>query len=381
MIHCLDFQSMYPCMMIGGNLFSHTKIKPPQSWQGGGIYASIYQNDIDGVVGTYLKDPGNIERVVSSWMSTRLELKNAIKTTEVGSPEYIQYKRRILAQKICVNTIYGLSGAPMFKSIYNRTSASDCTAMARRTIKHTKTIFNELGYDVLYGDTDSVFVNDPTGNTARIEQIASEITKIQRKSMNVDCPFHKLELEKSIKHMWFFKKDDGMYAKKNYIYVDINDELTIKGLPVVRGDCSNLAKTYWDEILKPRFINNSFTWLKPEVLLIELKHIVKTRPHLLEKRYRVNSPDTYKVPDGKEESSALNYTIAKKFGLGEHWLIANKKIGPGKGKKYATMDMLKEKYGDSWVDSVLYEPYMSELSKFILPEYRKNIHKTDRARI
>jgi DNA polymerase elongation subunit (family B) len=368
-------------MMIGGNLFSPTRLKPPHSWQGSGIYASKYQNEQDGIAGCYLKEQGKIEKTIYSLLKKRIALKQLIKTLKKNSPEYDTCKKQILAVKILINTMYGTMGSPIFKSIYSLQGAADCTAMARRSIKHTRTVFEDENYECLYTDTDSVFVLDTLNNKEKIQQLANYITNIQKESFNIPLETHKLELEKSIKRMWFFKDDAGKYIKKHYIYVDEHDELTAKGLSVIKGNCSKLAQEYWNNVLSNEFVSNTFEWLEPEILLIELKRLAKADPTLLEKRYRVNPPETYKVREGKDEATGLNYQISKKFGVGEHWLVINKHIGPGKGNHYAPITMLKDKYGDAWVDRVCFEEYMSELSPFILPENRNKIHKTDRKRV
>lgn len=355
-------------MMIGGNLFS---ILPKDSkepyWQGNNVYASVYQNSHEGVKGRYSRKQGKIEKIIYELLKERIANKDD--------------KQKSLAIKILINTIYGIMGSPKFKNVHNVISASDVTAMARRTILYSRTVLEEHGYEVIYGDTDSCFVRDPFNDLDKLKQVTQYIVQEQKKSMNIPHDLHEFKIECLVKRMWFFKDDDGKYIKKNYIYVDEHDEITAKGLQIIKGNCSKISQVYWDTVLTKQFIDNTFTWLEPEILLIELKRIAASNPELLVKRYRVNPPNTYKIKEGDDESTALGYQLSLKYGAGEHWLVINKKIGPGKSNHYATVNMLKDKYGDDWLDAVAFEEYMKELSPFVLPEKRNKIHKVDRKRL
>jgi len=368
MIACLDFRSLYPIMMLGGNLYSPANLKKGEEyWQGSGIYTSIYQNTHEGIKGKYSRKRGKIEQIIYELLQKRLQCKN--------NPS--QY----LAIKILINTLYGILGSPKFKSIHNIVSASDVTAMARRSILHARTILEEYGYEVIYSDTDSAYVKVPNNNIKRLIDITKFIVEEQKASMNISCDLHNFKLECIIKRMYFFRDNNGNFIKKHYIYVDENDAVIIKGINIKRGNCSLVAKKFFEEIIKNKIITNTYSPYTPEQLLKELKEFSKGREELLQRRFRVNSTDSYKILDGKEEATGIHYQISKKYGAGEHWLIINKRIGAGKGNKYATLNELKEKYGDYWINQICFEAYMKDLSEFIIWNERNQILKTDRKRI
>jgi hypothetical protein len=91
----------------------------------------------------------------------------------------------------------------------------------------------------------------------------------------------------------------------------------------------------------------------------------------------VANPESYKIADGKDEATSIQYQIAKRYGNGEHYLIINSRIGPGKGNHYATLDELKSKYGDDWIKVVRLDEYMSDLKEFIRFNYRKKVKYDD----
>jgi hypothetical protein len=128
-------------------------------------------------------------------------------------------------------------------------------------------------------------------------------------------------------------------------------------------------------------LDNKYQPYEPGQLLKELKQFVIGKETLLQKRYRVNNPDSYKIPEGKEESTSLMYKISKKYGAGEHYLIINKRIGIGEGNKYAKLEELQNKYGEYWLNQICFDIYMKELNEFIIWNKRNQITKIDRKKI
>lgn len=352
---------------MGGNIFSPIKDDTQEYWQGSGIYPSKYVNNYDGITGKYLRTTGKVETALRELLLARLKVKDK--------------PNESLAIKILINTQYGLLGSPKFKSVYSKTAASDVTAMARRSILHARTILEENGYECIYTDTDSCYVKDKTNDKERLKKVISFIVDEQRKSMNIPCDLHDFKIECFIKRMYFFRDDKGVFIKKHYIYVTDEDELVIKGISVKRGNCSPIAKKFFYDVIKPKIMSNTYIPYKAQELLAELKQFIKGKEEMLLKRYRLKPLESYKIAEGKDESTALNAQLSKKYGAGEHYLLINKRIGVGKGNKYCKLEELKEKYGDYYLDQIVYESYLSDLSEFIEWKDRRNIHETDRKRV
>ena len=376
-LYCADFASLYPSMMIGFNLFSPAET----DWfMGSEIYPSMYGNDEDGIRGRYSRKNGPVEKTVKDLYEKKLSLDNRLANSK-DEEEKAQLSKERLVIKILVNTIYGICGSPVFKSVYNRTAASDCTALARRSIKHARLCLEERGYVVYYSDTDSCYFLDPHKNHKRVTETLDWISSWQRGSMNLINSYHKFVLECRIKRIYFFHDDKGSYVKKKYIYVTDEGKIKEKGLTIVKGNCSKIAKEFYLTIIKNKIKDNTFKLYDPEVMLKELKLFSVGKEQMLQKRYRVGQPESYKVPDGKEESTTLNYSIAVRYGAGEHFLVVNKRIGVGKGNKYCKIGELKDKYGVGWVDQICFELLMNDLAEFIEWKLRNKTHKADRKRI
>jgi len=70
------------------------------------------------------------------------------------------------------NSLYGVLGWDRFR-LYDREMGAAVTATGRDVIEHTQSAANDVGYEVAYGDTDSVMLE--LGDEATIEDVPDEI--------------------------------------------------------------------------------------------------------------------------------------------------------------------------------------------------------------
>ena len=369
-----DGASLYPHCYIMGNLFSPISKNDPNGWNGSGVFPSIYANELDGVKGTYSRIPGKMELFLKHMYDERVKIKKEMKKFKHGTPEYLNLERKQLAYKICLNSAYGACNNRVFKNIYNETTASDCTAIARRVTKYAKTVLEENGYEVLYIDTDGIFVNDVYNDPNKLDKVFSYIREKELESANVRVESHGFKIETVIKYICFFENDEGDLNKKSYIYIDENDEIHEKGIRIVRGDCSPIAKQVYETYIKPKVFEMNDMVISEEQLTIWLREEIKKNPDKLKKRYRLKDPSTYKIADGKDEATGLHYQLAKKYGSGEFYFVVNRRIGPGKGNHYCTLEELQSKY-DNWIDQIKLDTYITDLKCFISKEERKTRRK------
>lgn len=357
-IYCYDQTSLYPHMFIGGNLYSPVT---EGGWNGSGVYPNMFANDIDGIVGRYNTVQGPIEKTIQSLFEKRKTFPKSDK--------------RNLAYKIVINTAYGISGCSKFKNLFNLTTAADCTRMARRTIKHVRTMLEFNGYKLLYTDTDSVYILDPLHDKDRLDAVCKFISATQRRSMNIKVDSHNLAFESKIKRMYFFRDDKGEFIKKHYCFVTDKDEPIIKGIQAKKGTASPLAKLIVEEVVKPMMIRGE-PLVHPFDFWFDIaKQYAMKNPDLLTKRFRVWPLSTYKIAEGKDEATAIHAQISKRYGEGEHYLIINSRLGVGKGNHYATLNELKEKYGPAWIETVKLNEYLGDLREFIEWKDRRRIKK------
>jgi len=231
---------------------------------------------------------------------------------------------------------------------------------------------------VLVHNTDSVYLHDPYNDPKRLAEVCQLISKEQQEDANIYIDSHDLEIETAISQMYFFRNDKGQYVKKFYAYVKPGKkgpEVVLKGIKLVKGDCSKLALEVYDRYIKQDLLDYELCQYSPEQVFSWVKQLFLEQPDLLQKRYRPKNPASYKRGKNGEESTALIHSIAKRYGAGELMLIPNVAIGCGKDKHYAKQEELIEEFGDNWVDYVLVYPIVEELKVFIPWNQRGMIKK------
>ena len=135
------------------------------------------------------------------------------------------------ALKVILNASYGVMGAEIFP-LYFLPAAEATTATGRHIILDTINKCKESGIDVLYGDTDSLFVKKPTP-----KQIEDIIIKAKM-DHNVE-----LEIEKEYRYVVLSGR------KKNYLGVTKNGKVDVKGLTGKKSHTPPFIKTLFYELL------------------------------------------------------------------------------------------------------------------------------------
>lgn len=214
----LDFASMYPSIMIAYN------VSPDTLTSGDDCY-------IAPEVGyKFRKQPdGFFRRILRTLIERRREIKKLMKELNESDPKYklLDIKQQTL--KILTNSFYGYMGWAGARW-YCKACAEATTAWGRYFIKTSAKIAEDLGFKVLYGDTDSIFVSKPGKSIeeleAEVEKLISEISK--------KLPVQ-IELDELFKAIFFVEK-------KRYAGLTAEDKILVRGLEVRRGDWCELAK-------------------------------------------------------------------------------------------------------------------------------------------
>jgi DNA polymerase I len=116
------------------------------------------------------------------------------------------------ALKVILNASYGVFGASTF-DLYCPPVAEATAAIGRHSITQIINKAKELGIHVIYGDTDSIFLKNPTS-----EQIDS-LAKWSRKELQME-----LDVDKLYRYAVFSSR------KKNYLGVSADGSVDVKGL-------------------------------------------------------------------------------------------------------------------------------------------------------
>jgi DNA polymerase-2 len=226
-----DFRSLYPSIMATFNIDpvtyteEKTRIQAPN-----GAY--------------FTEEPGILPEII-------LKLLDRRQKADIYEEQY--------AIKIIMNSLFGVLGNPNCR-FYNSKIANAITSFGRYFLEETTDKVKTMGYNVIYGDTDSLFVVSPAetfeeavtmGSTIerKINQFYNEYVQKMYERQN----FLQLEFER-VYEKFLLPKQRHMKkgAKKRYAGYH-NGEIDIVGLEYVRRDWTELAKTFQYHLLEKIF--------------------------------------------------------------------------------------------------------------------------------
>ena len=250
-ITALDFEALYPSIMVGHNLCYSTLILDP-----------IYENkkfypDLEIETFGKHKFVQNVPSLIPSILTELKQFRKQAKRDMANSTGSLKemYNGKQLAYKISMNSVYGFTGASkgMLPCV---PIASSTTMKGRMMIEDTKNYVEKHypGAKVRYGDTDSVMVEFDVGERKGEEAIkyswelgeraAEECTKLFKKPNNLELekvyyPYFLYSKKRYAAKLWTQGKD----GKMNMDYIDV------KGLQLVRRDNTPYMREVCKELL------------------------------------------------------------------------------------------------------------------------------------
>jgi len=225
-IAVLDFKSMYPNIMISKNVSPDTYVPPSEPEPKSGVDVAPE------VKHRFRKEPpGFYKEVLSSLIATRDQVRPKLSRLDPSSQDYKVLDARQKAVKVITNAAYGYTGW-IGARWYIKPVAEAATAWGRHIILGTVDEAKKIGLEVVYSDTDSVFVNH---DEQKIKRLSEKIGK---------------ELGLEIKPDKVYTRILFTEAKKKYCGLLPDGRLDIVGLEVVRGDWAACAKNVQEKVLE-----------------------------------------------------------------------------------------------------------------------------------
>lgn len=223
-IAVFDFRSLYPSVIVTHNIDPSTLVP-----KGG------KENVVPGLEYSFAQERvGFIPSILKGLIERRRRVKEKMKGE--GDP----YRRRILdveqtALKLLANSFYGYMGYPRARW-YKRECAESVAAFARMYIKKVMAIAEEeFGFEVVYGDTDSLFLIVPK---ERKDEAMKFLERVNRSLPGI------IELD----FEGYYRR--GIFVtKKRYALIDEQGKVTVKGLEFVRRDWAPIAKRTQERVL------------------------------------------------------------------------------------------------------------------------------------
>lgn len=237
------------------------------------LYPSIIRTfNIDPASFSEKKKPGYIESPNKAYFENKDGiLPEIIKELWKSRDEARKQKNELAryAIKILMNSFFGVMANPTCR-YSDLKIANAITHFGQQLIKQTAEKIKEAGYEVIYSDTDSVFVNTKEESETKAEQIGKklekEINEFYKKHIIKEYKrdsYLELEYEKLYTRFLMPKirgKEEG--AKKRYaglLKKNGKEELSIVGLETVRSDWTTAAKKFQGELLDRIFHKKEVT--------------------------------------------------------------------------------------------------------------------------
>ena len=162
----LDFKSMYPSIMISNNICSTTLVRDDTTNESYSVSPTTQTRYLS-------KDErfGLVPRLLEQLMSSRDQHKAALAAARESGDEAEAFLQDQLqyAVKILMNSFYGVFASSFYRFTHPDLGAS-ITEWARHNIRKIISDLEIEGYDVVYSDTDSIFVRTPVDADAPINK-------------------------------------------------------------------------------------------------------------------------------------------------------------------------------------------------------------------
>ena len=172
------------------------------------------------------------------------------------------------AIKVIMASCYGVLGATGSRFSDSRLTAS-ITMRGQQIIQQSADWINQQGYQVIYGDTDSLFVwlnkeLDDAKVDAIGKQLAQGLNNYWQATLAQEFQLQSyLELEYEVHYRQFFMpyiRGSEVGSKKRYaglVYEQGKPSVIYKGLETVRSDWTPLARAFQQELYQRVFLKNT----------------------------------------------------------------------------------------------------------------------------
>ncbi len=219
----LDFESMFPNIIIHHNI----------------SYETVTPTHVDKA------RQGFLGEVVKTVLDRRLNFKHLRKRFPRNSEEYRWCDQRQKALKSVLVCTYGFSGC--FANRFNNVAAyNEINAISRRILVQTVNICLARGFDILYGNTDSIFVKRFDATREDYEELARTLQR------ETGLP---ITLDNHYKFIVFMRQETrpDVEAMNHFFGKLTNGELNCRGIELRRRDCPAFLKEFQKRLIQILF--------------------------------------------------------------------------------------------------------------------------------
>lgn len=301
----LDFKSLYP------SIIQTFKIDP---------YSNL-KFEIDTIETLNGYKFSSTQHFLPEFIDQLIEQRNIAKKKD---------KQLSQAIKILMNSFYGVMGSFGCR-FYNPNLPTAITGTGQKLLIGSKTFLAEKGYEVIYGDTDSLFIKLKEGEGENAEtngiRIANDLNHYWAEKISNEYglkSYLEIEFEKYYrKFILTPARGSESGAKKRYagLLVENGEEkLEFVGMEFVRSDWTRLAKEFQVELYNRIFNNEEIeNWLREIVKKVKTgeyndKLVYRKRLRKDVDEYTKNVPQHVKAARLLPETSGTVYYVITKRG-------------------------------------------------------------------
>ncbi|MDP9289023.1 MAG: hypothetical protein M3P08_12610, partial [Thermoproteota archaeon] len=225
----LDYENEYANLILKHNL----------------SYETVTSTEDGRIIGKSKDKPGLLPTVLESVLKRRIFFKNLQKTFVINTNEWLWCEQRIVALKDILVSLYGTTGS-FWNRFTNVVAFEEINRLSREVLIKTKDIVQGLGFELLYADTDSVFLKKDGASLEDFENV----NKILAKEAGLP-----ISLEHHYKFLVLLplEADVKMEALKHYFGITQSNELIARGIETRRHDTPNFIKEFQTELLYTLF--------------------------------------------------------------------------------------------------------------------------------
>lgn len=239
-----DFRSLYPSIIVSHNI-GPTTINCKCCKEG------HITPEINGKHYSFCKKTqGFIPHAIEDLINRRARIKEILKKVEKSDKDYKILSARSYALKTIANSMYGYLGFAKSRW-YCLECAASITAWGRHHIKQVIDEAEKEGFEVIYGDTDSIMLHLREKTKKDAKEFAHRVNEKLPGVMELEFQgFYP-------RGIFVAKKSSAEGAKKRYALLEEDGDIIIKGFEFVRRNVSKIAKDTQMQILRAVLVDNS----------------------------------------------------------------------------------------------------------------------------
>jgi DNA polymerase, archaea type len=250
----MDFKSLYPSIMRTFNVSPDTLLLDDSDLQ-------VHVSPVGAKFVTADVSPGILPTLLTNLVEMRSRIKKEMKTATGEEKRILNAKQ--LAIKDMSNSFYGYTGYIRAR-LYTIDVAASITAYGRTNIEKTQQLVEKnFDVEVVYGDTDSIFLKTKTIDLDEAKKLGEAVAKF----VSDNLPGH-LELQFEKIYRTFLILTKKRYAGLKYEMIGDKwvSEIEMRGIETVRRDwcplVSELMMDVLNSLLKEGDLQKSITVVK-----------------------------------------------------------------------------------------------------------------------